>query len=131
MIAESTAVTSPRLRGEVGSHPRCDLGERLSGLSSWIGVSGTRIACFGVEADQELTGERNANDHFFLSSGDQPGAEVGEAFVVTRDGGCYEEEDRTDAGTAAAGGSFTLSLATVICDRGEAGKLGNGLVGQG
>src|ERR1700746_3760876 len=131
MVLRSTrtaSLTSPRLRGEVGA--LCAPGERLSGLSSCIGVLGTRITCFGVEADQKLACERDANDHFFLSGGDQPGAEVGKAFVVAGGSGGDKEQDRTDAGAAAAGGSLTLSLATVIGDRGEAGKLGNGFVGD-
>jgi hypothetical protein len=67
--------------------PSARAGERLSGLSSCIGESGTRIACFGIEADQKLAGKSDAKDHFFLSGSDQPGTEVGKAFVIARGGG--------------------------------------------
>jgi hypothetical protein len=52
------------------------------------------------------------------------------AWLDISDDGRDEEEDRADAGAATAGGSLTLSLAAVICDGGEAGKLGNGFVGE-
>src|ERR1700722_4517287 len=105
-------------------------GERLSGLSSCIGILGPRFASFCVESDEELAGECNANDHFFFTGLEQPIAELAQAVIVAGGNGGDEEEDRADAGAATAGGSLTLSLAAVICDGGEAGKLGNGFVRQ-
>src|ERR1700731_1574162 len=66
-------------------------GERLSGESSCIGVLGTRIACFCVEANEQFASQCNADDHFFFSCGEQPGTEVAEAFVVARGDGRDEE----------------------------------------
>ena len=68
-------------------------GERLSEESSCIGVCGTRIACFCVKADEQLARQGNADDHFFFSSGNQPGAELAEAFVVTRGSSGNQEQD--------------------------------------
>jgi len=50
---------APLLRGE-------GWGERLSGESSCIGVLGSRIPCFGVEANEQFARERNSDDHFFF-----------------------------------------------------------------
>src|SRR3954451_16098324 len=106
-------------------------GERLSGLSSCIGVLGTRVACFCVEADEEFSGERDTNDHFFLSGCEQPVTEVSQAFVVASSGGGDQEQDRADTGAAAADRPLASSLATVIGDWGDTYELGNGLVGVG
>src|SRR6266436_8765597 len=76
-------------------------GERLSGESSCIGVLGSRIACFGIEADEQFASERNSDDHFFLSGGHQSGAELAEALVVAGGDGGDQEQDRTHAGTSA------------------------------
>ena len=92
-------------------------------------IARTRIASFCVEADEKLAGEGDADDHFFFAGGEQPVAEVGEAVIVAGGDVGDEEEDRADAGAAAADGSLALSLAAVVGDRGEAGELGNGLVG--
>src|SRR5258707_7283072 len=106
-------------------------GERLSGESSCIGVLGSRIACFGVEADEQFARERNSDDHFFLSGGNQSGAELPEALVVAGGNGGDEEQDRTHAGTSATNRSLAFSLATIVGDRGDTDELGNGLVGIG
>lgn len=96
-----------------------------------IGESGTRIACFGIESDQKLTDERNANDRFFLSGSDQFDAEAGETFVMPRNGSRDDGEDGADAGAAAANAALAIVLSTVIGDWSKVGKLGNGFVGQG
>src|SRR5438552_1639175 len=93
-------------------------GERLSGLSSCIGVFCTRLASFCVESDEELAGQGDANDHFLFAGLEQPVAELAKAVIVAGGSGRDEEEDRADAGAATAGGSLTLSLAAVIGDRG-------------
>src|ERR1700751_1511861 len=90
---------SPCGRGWRGlSKAKFEPGERLSGLSSCIGEGGTRVACFCVEANEKLAGQRDADDHFFLSGGDQSVAEAAEAFVVAGGDGCDQEHDGTDAG---------------------------------
>lgn len=106
------------------------VGERLSLLSSCIGVSGSRVACFGIEADQELAGEHDTNDHFLLAGFEQSVAEFSKAFVVAGGGSGNEEKDRADAGAAAAGVTLAFALATVVGERGETDQLGDGLVGQ-
>src|SRR5258708_1448365 len=113
--------------GEVGSHS--DPGERLSEESSCIGVLGTRIACFCVEADEQFMGESNPDGHFVFSCGEQSFSESRKGLVVLSGGPGDQEKDRSDAGAAAADRSFALPLTTVVGDRGEAGGLGNGLVG--
>src|SRR5260370_8645098 len=102
--------------GGYGGLRTTDLGERLSGESSCIGVLGTRIACFGVEADEQFASQCDADDHFFFSRGEQPGAEVAEAFVVPRGDGPDEEQDRAYAGASAADRPLALSLTAPILD---------------
>src|SRR5450432_1898453 len=77
---------APFLRGE-------GRGERLSGLSSCIGVFGTRFASFCVESDEELAGQGNANDHFLFAGLEQPVAKLAEAAIVAGGNGRDEEED--------------------------------------
>src|ERR1700730_14369612 len=79
-------------------------GERLSEVSSCIGVLCTRIACFCVEADEQFVGERDSDDHFFFSSGEQSVAELCKGLVVFGGDSGDQEQDRTDAGAAAADG---------------------------
>src|SRR6202035_5592328 len=71
--------------------------ERLSEVSSCIGVLGTRIACFCVEADEQFVGESNPDDHFFFSSGEQSVAELCKGLVVFGGDSGDQEQDRTDA----------------------------------
>src|SRR6202165_1849878 len=65
-----------RTRGEsphpprVARHPPPQAGERLSEVSSCIGVLGTRIACFCVEADEQFVGESDPDDPFFFFCGE-------------------------------------------------------------
>src|SRR6202035_4191710 len=106
-------------------------GERLSEVSSCIGVLCTRIACFCVEADEQFVGESDSDDHFFFSSGEQSVAELCKGLVVFGGDSGDQEQDRTDAGAAAADGPLALALTAVIGERGETYKLGNGLVGGG
>src|SRR3982074_1461104 len=74
---------SPPLRGARSSCTvRCGTGERLSEESSCIGVLGTRIACFCVEADEQFVGESDADGHFVFSRGEQPVSESREGLVV-------------------------------------------------
>src|SRR5919197_5290619 len=113
------------------THRRCVSGERLSGLSSCISILSSRVACFCVEPDEEFAGQSNADDHFLFAGLEQSVSELSEAFVVSGSDGRDQEEDRTNAGAAAAGGSLALPLATVIGDRGETDKLGDGFVRQG
>src|SRR6266851_8234282 len=117
---------SPPFCGE-RSDRSCDPGERLSEESSCIGIGGTRIACFCVEADEQFVGQGDPDDHFGFSCGEQSVAESGKGVVVFSGDGGDQEEDRTDAGAAAADRSLALPLTTVIGERGEAGELGNGL----
>src|ERR1700676_1577537 len=119
------------LVGEGGASPSEATGERLSEESSCIGVLGTRIACFCVEADEQFVGESDPDDHFGFSCGEQSVAEGGKGLVVFSGDGGDQEEDRTDSGAAAADRSLALPLTTVIGERGEAGEFGNGLVGVG
>src|SRR5882672_8890174 len=112
----------PPLRGRVTERrrSRARSGERLSEESSCIGVLGTRIACFCVEADEQLVGQGDPDDHFGFSCGEQSVAESGKGVVVFGGDGCDQEEDRTDSGTAAADRSLAMPLTTVIGERGEA-----------
>src|ERR1700733_4014028 len=122
-------LASPLPSGEIASILRA--GERLSGESSCISVCGTRIACFCVEADEQFTRERNADDHFFLSFGNEPGAKIGEALVVARGDLSDQKQDRAHAAASAANRPLALSFATTVGDRSDADELGNGLVGVG
>src|SRR5581483_10610110 len=110
---------------------REDWGERLSCLSSCIGELGTRIACFCIEANEQFAGERDADDHFFLSGGAQAVAEVTEAVIIARGNVSDEEQDRAHGAASAADRALALSLTTVVSDWGDADELGNGLVGVG
>jgi len=90
-------------------------------LSSCIGVSGSRFACFGVEADQKLAGECNANDHFFLSRGDESGAEGRETLIIACGCSGNEEQNRTNAGPTALDVALAFALPTIVGKWGEAG----------
>src|SRR5260370_42361512 len=105
--------------------------ERLSEESSCIGVSGTRIACFCVEADEQFVGQSNPDGHFVFAGGEQSVAEFCKGLVVFGGDSGDQEQDRTNAGTSAANRAFALPLAAVIGDGGDTDKLGNGLVGVG
>src|SRR6202140_5902072 len=94
--------------------PREERGGRLSEVSSCIGVLGTRIACFCVEADEQFVGESDPDDHFFFSSGEQSVAELCKGLVVFGGDSGDQEQDRTDAGGAAADGPLDLALTAVI-----------------
>src|SRR5581483_7302856 len=122
--SDTTAVGLPLRLGE-------GWGERLSCLSSCIGESGTRIACFCIEANEQFAGERDADDHFFLSGGAQAVAEVTEAVIIARGNVSDEEQDRAHGAASAADRALALSLTTVVSDWGDADELGNGLVGVG
>src|SRR5258708_33425725 len=112
--------------GEVGSHS--DPGERLSEESSCIGVLGTRIACFCVEADEQFMGESNPDGHFVFSCGEQSFSESRKGLVVLSGGPRDHGKERSDAGAAAAGRSFAPPLSPVVGDRGEGGEAWHGVV---
>src|SRR5580700_4790249 len=125
-----------RVRGEVDAlgsalARQSAAGERLSGLSSCIGEGDTRVACFSVEANEKLAGQRDADDHFLLPGGKQSVAEAAEVLVVACGNGCDQEHDGTDAGPPTADRPLASSRATVIGDWSDADELGNGLVGIG
>src|SRR5258708_23396140 len=105
-----------------GAFREAKAGERLSEESSCIGVLGTRIACFWVEADEQFMGESNPDGHFVFSCGEQSFSESRKGLVVLSGGPGDQEKDRSDAGAAAADRSFALPLTTVVGDRGEAGE---------
>lgn len=106
------------------------MGERLSLLSSCICERTSRVSCFGVENDQELAGERDANDHFGLSGLDEALMKGCQMRIVPCGEARDQEEDGSRSGAAAAYGTPAGSLAAVIGDRREAGELGDGLVGD-
>src|SRR5690349_13691358 len=68
-------------------------GERLSGLSSCIGEISARIASFGVEDDEQLSGEGDADDLQWFSGLAELGAEGGEDRLVAADEFGDDEED--------------------------------------
>src|SRR5689334_9107915 len=111
--------------------PGMMLGERLSRLSSCKGVCSTRVACFCVEADEKFAGERNADNHLFLSGRQELVAEFGKAFVVACSGAGDEEEDRADTGATSPNAPLAFVLPTVVSERGQADELGDGFIGVG
>jgi hypothetical protein len=64
-------------------------------VSSCIGVCGTRIACFCVEADEQFVGQSDPDDHFFFSFGEQSVAEICKGRVVFCGDSGDQEQDRT------------------------------------
>src|SRR5215211_3390020 len=106
-------------------------GERLSGLSSGLGEFLAGVAGFGVEPDQQLVGERDADDLFGLAGLAQAGVEGGEVGLEAADHFGDPEQDAPHTGAPAAHGTLAAELAAVSGDRGEAGELGGGLAGQG
>src|SRR6478609_7289731 len=100
--------------------------ERLSEVSSCICEFVTRVACFCIENDEQLAGERNADDHFLLSGSLQPLLESCQMRIIFGN----EKEDAARPCPTAAHWSSTAALATVIGDRRQAGQLGDGLVGE-
>src|SRR3954452_12842640 len=95
-------------------------GERLSGLSSCESIAFSRFACFCVEADKQLSGERDAHDHLGFSGRCELAVEGGKAFVEAADDVCDQEQDRADPGAAAPDVSLAGSGAAVIGERGPA-----------
>src|SRR5260370_27673639 len=96
---------------------RCEAsraGERLSEESSCIGVLGTRIACFCVEADEQFMGESNPDGHFVFSCGEQSFSESRKGLVVLSGGPGDQEKDRSDAGAAPAARSFSPALIPLV-----------------
>src|SRR5262245_14747887 len=117
-------LASPRLRGEArpqGRNERSEAGggERLSGVSSCICELFSRIACFGVEDDEEYAGQRDADDHVGLSGVFQPLLEGGEVGIVLGDDPGDEKEDAAGSGAATAHGAAAGSLAAVVGEGGE------------
>src|SRR6266536_3775490 len=103
-------------------------GERLSGVSSCICILCSRIACFGIEADEELMSKSNSNDHFWFSGCHQPTMEVGKAGIIAPGYVGDEEEYGAYPAASAADRAFAVLLATVVGQRSKADELGNGLV---
>src|SRR5438034_2486975 len=108
--------------------PCVSRGERLSGVSSCICILCSRIACFGIEADEELMSKSNSNDHFWFSGCHQPTMEVGKAGVIAPSDVGDEEEYGAHPAASAADRAFAVLLATVVGPRSNADELGNGLV---
>ena len=78
------------------------LGERLSEVSSCIGKLDARIACFGIEDDEQLASEGDADDHFLLAGSLQSLMEGSEMRVVSGNESGNHKEDRTRPGATAA-----------------------------
>ena len=87
-----------------------DPGERLSGLSSSESELLSDIASLGVEADEELSGECDADAFFGFAGGIQPAMEVREVRIVSPDDLGDDEEDGSHGATAASDVSVALSL---------------------
>ena len=104
--------------------------ERLSGLSSCRGHFQSRFACFCVEPDEEFMGEGDANDLFRLAGVQQPTVESFEILIEPPDDLGDHEQDGSHAAAAGPYGALAGRLAAVARQRREAGKLGDGLVGQ-
>ena len=83
-----------------------------------------------VEADDELSGEGDAHDHFGFSGCGEALMHEAEVGVVASDHGGDEHEQRAHGGSPAPHGSAALALAAVVGERGEADELGDGLVGE-
>ena len=79
-------------------------------MSSCICEFVARIACFCVEDDEELSGERDADDHFGLPGLLQPVVEGVEMRVVLGGYAGDEEEDGARSGASAAHRSVALRL---------------------
>ena len=75
---------SPRVRGE-------GRGERLSEVSSCICEFCSRIARFGVEADEKFVGQGDADHHFLFAGLGQSPIQIGE-FVIEASGDVRDEE---------------------------------------
>src|SRR5215211_7208924 len=78
--------------------------ERLSGLSSGLGEFLAGVAGFGVEPDQQLVGERDADDLFGLAGLAQAGVEGGEVGLEAADHFGDHEQDAPHTGAPAAHG---------------------------
>ena len=91
----------------------------------------SNFSCLGVEADEELVGEGDADHLWRLSGSSQPLLESDEVgFVATHHAG-HDEQDFADRGAASAHTALALMLARVRGQRSNSGQLGNGLVGEG
>src|SRR6478752_914146 len=68
-VVASTRVAATKIRAATFPPPLAGegQGERLSGLSSCKCIQFSRITCFGIESDEELSGERDAHYHFWFS----------------------------------------------------------------
>src|SRR5204863_5829219 len=95
------------------------------------GVSDSRVACFGVEPDEQFARQCDADDHLFLACSHQSGAELGKTFVVSCCDGGDEEQDGAYCGATTSDVALALVFATVVSERRETDKLGNGFVGVG
>ena len=88
------------------------------------------FAGFGIESGEQFVCEGDADDAFWLAGGGEPGVEVAEVRFVLADDLGDEEEDGANGGASAADRSFAFGLAAVLGDGGDAGELGDGLVGD-
>ena len=116
-----------RLREREGPAKR----ERLSGLSKGMSEFGPHIACFGIEADEEFAGKRDADLHFAEATSQEALAEVGEALIVSACDICDEEEDRAQTRSPAPDRAPPTSLSAVIGERRETDEFANGPNGDG
>ena len=103
--------------------------KRVEGAVSGAQEALAGLSGLGVEADQQLVGECDA-DYLWglacksLSEGDEVG------FVAGGDAG-DDEEDLADGGSSSADSSPALMFAAVLSQGREACELGDGFVGEG
>ena len=104
-------------------------GERLSGLSSCESILGSRVTCFGIESNEEFSGECDTHDHFLFASGGESSMKVCEAGVVSAGDVGDQEQDRSDTGAATADVPVAGPGAAIVGERRQAGELDDGFVG--
>jgi hypothetical protein len=86
-----------------------------------------RIACFRIEDDEELAGERDGDAHQRLSGIAQPLVECLEPVMEAGRSSGDEEHDGPDRAMSTTGDAASLALAAVIGLRREAQELGKSL----
>ncbi len=108
--------------------PRFFIGERLSEVSSCISELLARIACFGVEPDEEFAGDGDADNHFGFAGLEEFFAECCEGRIETPDTMTDDKHGRADIGSSPFDVAGLGRQAGVVGKGSEACDLGNRLV---